>query len=555
VSVEDPPVSADPRVELLDAAFLYGRDAGVRVFRCEIGGKQPLPGVSWPAAATADPDEIERLWFDAFNIGCPTGAALGAFVLDVDGADGEASLAAIEELHGALPPTRTARTPRGGRHLWFQFVEGATNRQGSRAAPVAGDLSRCLDVRGEGGFVVLPPSRRPEGSYFWTRPHPVADAPPWLIDWAVRGIRPRLPMPTAAPVSATPPRAVSEVTNRQGSRADVDELKARLSDPAGVAALLGLAGRREGQGVKVRCPWHDDGDPSCSLSRGADGGLRVRCFSCDARGDVLALIARVYGLDPRTDFARVLAQAQALAGMTSSSPPSPPPAPPLSASGFGAVFGALAAHAPASADAEAAAHLQSRGLTVSSSWACLPREPAAREALRRAVEGTCGAGAWQRAGLAAWTDHRLVIPWRDPGGACYAWQRRLLRPARPSEERYIASKGAPLTHPWGVEKPDPGGECVFVEGAFDALSWAALAAVRERVCRVLGIPGARGWRSSWATLAAGRRAVVALDADRAGEDAAAKIIGDLYGAGATEVVRARPVRSGDWNDALVRGAG
>lgn len=552
--IEDPPVSADLRVELRDAAYIYARDAGVRVFPCAVGEKEPRYGFPWKTDATSDPDEIERLWTEPFNIGCPTGSNVGAFVLDVDGATGEASLAAIEELHGPLPPTRTTRTPRGGRHLWFRFVEGATNRQGvpSRAAPAAGDLSWCLDVRGEGGFVVLPPSVRPEGAYYWTRPGPVADAPSWLIDWAVRGIRPRLPMPAAAPAPATPPRAVSIAPGASRSRADVDEVKARLADPVSVAETLGLAGRREGQGVKVRCPWHNDSDPSCSLSRGADGGLRVRCFSCGEGGDVLSLIARVYGLDTRTDFHRVLAQAQALAGLVSSSPPSPPPEPPLPAAGFGAVLQVLVDLAPVSADAGAVEYLRARGLAVPPSWACLPADTTARDALRRAVEGACGVGTWARAGLAAWSDHRLIIPWRGPDGACYAWQRRLLRPARAGEEKYIASKGAPLAHPWGVEEPDPGGELVFVEGAFDALSWAALAASRGRTCRVLGLPGVRGWRSSWAALAAGRRAVVALDADRAGEEAAERLVRDLYAAGAVEVRRARPLEDGDWSEALAR---
>jgi putative DNA primase/helicase len=58
-------------------------------------------------------------------------------------------------------PTWTVETPGGGRHLYFALPEGEVpgNRTG---------LLRRVDVRGEGGYVIVPPSVRPDGKrYSW----------------------------------------------------------------------------------------------------------------------------------------------------------------------------------------------------------------------------------------------------------------------------------------------------------------------------------------------------------------------------------------------------
>jgi hypothetical protein len=104
----------------------------------------------------------------------PTGEESGVFVLDQDRLD------ALGELPGELPPTLTASTPRGGAHFFFKHVEGVTNSSGS--------LPKGLDVRGQGGYVLLSPSP----GYSWVDRSPVAEAPEWLLD-LIRG--PRKPDP------------------------------------------------------------------------------------------------------------------------------------------------------------------------------------------------------------------------------------------------------------------------------------------------------------------------------------------------------------------------
>jgi hypothetical protein len=97
------------------------------------------------------------------------------FVLDVDGPDAEASLRKLEEQHGALPETVESITPRG-RHIFFKCVNGPVRNS-------AGAIAPGLDIRGDGGYVVLPPSIHPSGRpYVWSvdSGDHFAEAPAWL---------------------------------------------------------------------------------------------------------------------------------------------------------------------------------------------------------------------------------------------------------------------------------------------------------------------------------------------------------------------------------------
>jgi hypothetical protein len=95
------------------------------------------------------------------------------------------------------------------------------------------------------------------------------------------------------------------------------EIRRAMNDPTAVMRALHLerGAERQAAGVTVRCPVHDDADPSCSLTRGPDGTLRAKCFACGWAGDVLALTAAVYGLSARRDFPEVLLVAADLGGL------------------------------------------------------------------------------------------------------------------------------------------------------------------------------------------------------------------------------------------------
>lgn len=99
------------------------------------------------------------------------------------------------------------------------------------------------------------------------------------------------------------------------------EIRRQLINPRDVCERLGLLeGYRpvkQANGITIRCPMHDEKTPSCSVSIGKDGTLRVHCFGhCGLDGDVFALIAAVHNLDKKRDFSIVLQLAAEMAGLS-----------------------------------------------------------------------------------------------------------------------------------------------------------------------------------------------------------------------------------------------
>jgi hypothetical protein len=142
------------------AALCYARK-GIPVFPCEPGGKDPLTKHGFKDATT-NQSRITAWWirWPNANIGAPTGARSGFWVLDIDADKGGVeSLAALIDAHGELPQTASVRTGRGGRHYYFRYPDDGTVIPNS-----AGKLGHGLDVRGEGGYVLVPPSVT-EGRY------------------------------------------------------------------------------------------------------------------------------------------------------------------------------------------------------------------------------------------------------------------------------------------------------------------------------------------------------------------------------------------------------
>jgi putative DNA primase/helicase len=165
-----------PPADMMAAALHYA-GKGWPVFPCHPGTKRPLTpkgegGTGGLKHATIDDATIRSWWhqFPKAMIGVPTGLPIGAFVVDIDaGVDDETGevfeadeiLARLEaKLAVKLPATWMAETPRGGRHLYFRLpTVGVGNR--------AGIVDR-VDIRGSGGYVVVPPSARPDGrAYSW----------------------------------------------------------------------------------------------------------------------------------------------------------------------------------------------------------------------------------------------------------------------------------------------------------------------------------------------------------------------------------------------------
>lgn len=160
------------RSKLLKAAQDYAAQ-GWPVVQCEPGGKKPLIK-DWPNRATTDPRTIEERWRrcpDA-NIGILTGKRSGIWALDVDN---PASLDALEAEHGKLPATRTHATGSGGIHYLYRYPLG------EHIGNSAGRLGDGLDVRGEGGYIIVPPSRTTR-QYELLDDLPLSDPPARLLE-------------------------------------------------------------------------------------------------------------------------------------------------------------------------------------------------------------------------------------------------------------------------------------------------------------------------------------------------------------------------------------
>jgi hypothetical protein len=131
-------------------------ECGIPVFPCTPGAKQPLTLHGFHEASTnlAKVRSWWQRWPEA-NIGIPTGAASGVDVVDVDVHRAGNGFAAFERARSAGLADGWAwlvRTPSGGVHAYF--VRGEDREQRSWQVP-----GQHVDFRGDGGYIIAPPSR------------------------------------------------------------------------------------------------------------------------------------------------------------------------------------------------------------------------------------------------------------------------------------------------------------------------------------------------------------------------------------------------------------
>lgn len=162
----------------LDAALAAANLLGWRVFPvhsfadgacscgradCDSPGKHPRTRTGLKEA-TIDGDQIRAWWgqWPDAGVGLATGEVSGVWVLDVDpDKGGEASMVQLQDEVGVLRPALESITGGGGRHLFWCHPEDLD--LGNRTGFLAG-----LDVRGDGGYVILPPSSHRSGRrYEW----------------------------------------------------------------------------------------------------------------------------------------------------------------------------------------------------------------------------------------------------------------------------------------------------------------------------------------------------------------------------------------------------
>jgi hypothetical protein len=197
---DDPQVASTPELvenlastsqpSMLASALEYA-EMGLPVFPCEAGGKKP-DGRLAPHGfqdATTDEAQIRSWWQDHpdANIGMPTGKVSGVLAVDVDPRNGgKESLAELTTNHGRWPKTAVQRTGGGGVHFLFQYA-GATPKV----------LATGIDLKGDGGYIIVAPSVHPSGGrYQWANAEGakalsnVVPPPAWILAHIAGGVHP-----------------------------------------------------------------------------------------------------------------------------------------------------------------------------------------------------------------------------------------------------------------------------------------------------------------------------------------------------------------------------
>ena len=238
---------------------------GLPVLPIKPGEKRP-PMAGWQNHATTDEPTIEN-WFTGLysdhGVGIATGGTIFALDIDVSGDKaGDETLADLEQQHGPLPDTATVLTGSGGQHRYFLMPAGVTIRNNAATA-----LGPGLDIRGEGGQCVAPPTIHPNGRpYEWESGEigEIAAAPKWLIELLTARAE-----PTPTPVST--------------SSGESDSVAARYNHQTTWAQLLSSDGwtlaqtMADGEQRWVR-PGKDERD-GISATVGHGGGGQMTVFS------------------------------------------------------------------------------------------------------------------------------------------------------------------------------------------------------------------------------------------------------------------------------------
>lgn len=318
-------------------------------------------------------------------------------------------------------------------------------------------------------------------------------------------------------------------------REAVRDVRNGLLEPTKLVEALGLAKgaqRQGGGGVLICCPVHGERHPSCSVTRGPDGTIRVRCFACDFSADAIGLVAQVLGLPTRGDgFRETLAEAAALGGLLSLAdelrggktterrerPPAPAPEPPAPYPDPLEVTALWEQAGPAGDDVLASGYLVARRI-----------DPDAVDRLRlaRALRDGQELPDWARFHGQSWleTGHRLVLRVFDAAGelrsvrACRVVDGdspKRLPPARKRAAELVLANRAAVGMLLGRVRPR---RVLLVEGEPDFLTWSTRADEP-----VIGI-GSGWWSEAFAArIPTGAEVVIRTHGDAQGERYAEQI--------------------------------
>lgn len=255
----------------LQAALRY-RDLGLNVVPIALGTKAPPKGFQWSVHQNKPmtEHEIRACWGERRSAGVAlvTGGVSGVVGLDIDlrNHNKVADVALTESILKAACNAPLSVTPNGF-HLLFSS-HGQTFRNK--------DLCDGVELKGEGGLLVMPPSRHKSGGYYRWRTSPEWPLPaiPELVTELIKISGATTPIRPVVYSSCLNNRSINNGT--YGS--SLHQFACRRET---VDALMALAGRRPGPpGQAFYCilPGHDESKPSAAWHVASDGSFLYHDF-------------------------------------------------------------------------------------------------------------------------------------------------------------------------------------------------------------------------------------------------------------------------------------
>jgi hypothetical protein len=187
---------------------------------CGSPGKHPRIAGGLKSAST-DPEVISRWWtrWPTANVAVRTGAVSSLVVIDIDPDHGGVpTMRRLVDANGPLTRGPVVRTGSGGWHAYFRHPgEVIRNSAGTRLGP-------GVDVRGDGGYVIAPPSRHASGRpYSWD----VVGETPELNDWLLDRLL--APQHVERPMSSEPIRLHAAVSAWARSALEAEAMQVRVA--------------------------------------------------------------------------------------------------------------------------------------------------------------------------------------------------------------------------------------------------------------------------------------------------------------------------------------
>ena len=245
---------------------LHYASLGWRVFPLTPGTKVPLAGSCGHKDASSDRSAIEAWWTEhpEANIGLATGAASAVWVIDIDMKNDKNGRRALQQFLTATTDdpqidTKTVQTPSGGAHIYVAY---------DRARPVSNraNVLEGIDIRGDGGYVVLPPSRTDVGAYRWAPAAMTTGV--GAADWAF--------------ALASHYGPIDKPIARPSSKVDgTYRLPWALVVGFRSNPHITLEQTEVGRKYICRCPFHDDKSASAAFWRKDAGFGVLYCSACD----------------------------------------------------------------------------------------------------------------------------------------------------------------------------------------------------------------------------------------------------------------------------------